>query len=168
MNEELRVALMSIVQRFGVDEVENVLQELDTRTAGGKSPAAPRRHSARGDAAGGRHRLTALEYVQKMDMSAERADVIRRAAKEFEQRTFLPTLGDIRSFCETYGIDEPRSKSRVGGIPRIFKFLTTMESAEVERMLDDRLFSGPVELGPIAEAIRGKAKQYREATAGGR
>ena len=52
--------------------------------------------------------------------------------------------------------------------PRVFKFLTTMETAEVERMLDDRLFAGPAELGPIAEAIRGKAKQYREAAAGSR
>ena len=81
---------------------------------------------------------------------------------------FLPTLGDIRSFCQTYGIDEPRSRSRLGGIPRVFKFLTTMEAKEVERMLDDRLFSGPAELGPIAEAIRGRARQYREAAAGGR
>ena len=101
-------------------------------------------------------------------MPAGRAEVIGRAAKEFERRVFLPTLGDVRSFCQTYGIDEPRSKSRVGGIPRVFKFLTTMETSEVERMLDARLFAGPAELGPIAEAIRGKAKQYREAAAGSR
>ena len=30
--------------------------------------------------------------------------------------------------------------------------------ADVERMLDDRMSSGPAQHGPIADAIRGKAK----------
>ena len=73
------------------------------------------------------------------------------------------TLSDIRNFCEAYGIEEPRSKSRASGIPRVFKFLASMDVADVERMLDDRMFSGPAQLGPIAGAIRGKAKEYRRA-----
>lgn len=107
-----------------------------------------------------------MDYVQSLDVSAERSAVVRRAAEEFERRVFLPTLGDVRSFCETYGIEEPKSRSRVSGIPRIFKFLVTMAAADVERMLDDRVFSGPASLGPIADAIRGKAKEYREAGTG--
>ena len=67
--------------------------------------------------------------------------VRRRATEEFEQRVFLSTLNDIRNFCEAYGIEEPRSKSRASGIPRVFKFLVTMDVADVERMLDDRMFS---------------------------
>ena len=39
----------------------------------------------------------------------------------------------------------------------------TMDVADVERMLDDRMFSGPAQLGPVADAIRGKAKEYRDA-----
>ena len=58
-----------------------------------------------------------------------------------------------------YEIEEPKSKTRVSGIPRIFKFLVTMDVAEVKTMLDDRMFSGPAELGPIADAIRSKAKE---------
>ena len=104
-----------------------------------------------------------MDYVKAMEVPVERAAVVRRAAEEFERRVFLPTLGDVRSFCEEFGIEEPRSTSRVSGIPRIFKFLVTMEVAEVERMLDGLVFSGPASLGPIADAIRGKAKEYREA-----
>ena len=88
--------------------------------------------------------------------------MLRRAAEEFEQRVFLSTLNDIRNFCEAYGIEEPRSKSRASGIPRVFKFLVTMDVADVERMLDDRMLSGPAQLGPVADAIRGKAKEYRD------
>lgn len=167
MDKALRSALEPVVQRFGFDEVAEALGELREPKKEGQPENTATRRSGRGGA-GTRRRLTAVEYVEKLDMPPERAEAVGRAAEEFERRVFLPTLGDIRSFCQTYGIDEPRSRSRLGGIPRVFKFLTTMEAKEVERMLDDRLFSGPAELGPIAEAIRGRARQYREAAAGGR
>ena len=38
----------------------------------------------------------------------------------------------------------------------------TMDAADVERMLDDRMFSAPNQLGPVADAIRGKAKEFRD------
>ena len=63
---------------------------------------------------------------------------------------FLSTLDDIRNFCEAYGIEESRSKSLASGIPKVFKFLVTMDVADVERMLDDRMFSGPAQLGVVA------------------
>ena len=80
---------------------------------------------------------------QSLEVPTERGAVLRRAAEEFQQRVFLSTLNDIRNFCEAHGIEEPRSKSRGSGIPRVFKFLVTMDVAGVERMLDDRMFSGP-------------------------
>ena len=108
-------------------------------------------------------RVSKADGSQSLEVPAEQGAVLRRATEEFEQRVFLSTLNDIRNFCEAYGIEEPRSKSRASGIPRVFKFLVTMDVADVERMLDDRMFSGPAQLGPIADAIRGKAKEYRDA-----
>ena len=95
---------------------------------------------------------------------AGRSAVVGRAAGEFERRAFLRTLGDIRSFCEAYGVEGLKLNSRASGIPRIFKFLATMEVADLEGILDDRLFSGPTQLGPIADAIRERAKECRRAT----
>jgi len=97
-----------------------------------------------------------------MDIPADRAEVMGRAAEAFEWRAFLPTVGDGRSFCETCGIEESKSKSRVTRIPRIFKFLVTMQLTNIQSMLDDGMFSGRAELGSIADAIRGKARWYRE------
>ena len=108
-------------------------------------------------------RVSKADGSQSLEVPAERGAVLRRAAEEFEQRVFLSTLNDIRNFCEAYGIEEPRSKSRASEIPRVFKFLVTMDVADVERMLDDRMFSGPAQFGPVAYAIRGKAKEYRDA-----
>ncbi len=109
-------------------------------------------------------RVSKADGSQSLEVPAEQGAVLRRATKEFEQRVFLSTLNDIRNFCEAYAGSRNRGrKSRASGIPRVFKFLVTMDVADVERMLDDRMFSGPAQLGPIADAIRGKAKEYRDA-----
>ncbi|MDE0271267.1 MAG: hypothetical protein OXP11_08695 [Gammaproteobacteria bacterium] len=164
INEELRVALQPVVKRFGMAAVQSALQEFPRQDRS----LEPQSRSGGGSIsrkAGRRRSLNAVEYVKKMDLSEEQADVIERAAREFERGTFLPTCGDIKRFCQEYGVDELKSTSRAAGVPRIFKFLREMEVADIEAILDDRLFSGPVELGPIAEAIRGRARQNRGALA---
>ena len=162
MEHEIRTALASIVERFGFERVSRTLHEMasqHTRLKAGKGVNAHER--ARNKGAENRRRRSAVEYVRTMNIAAARAEVVVRAAREFERRTFLPTLGDVRGFCEVYGIEEPSSKSRVSGIPRIFKFLATMDTTDVEQILNEGRFSGPAELGPIADAIRGKAREMR-------
>ncbi len=161
---DLHAVLRSMVEQHGFKTVSHVLHEMEARDPGPNSGDKAQAQRQRKNGRRVKRRLSAVDFVQSMEVPAERAAVVRRAAEEFEQRVFLPTLNDLRSFCEAYGIDEPRSRSRASGIPRIFKFLVTMAVADVEKMLDDRVFSGPAELGPIADAIRDKAKEYREAT----
>lgn len=162
VDHEVRTVLASIVERFGFERVSRALHEMASSQTRSRADEAVQPHRrGRSKGSGNRHHRSAVEYVRTMDMAAERAEVVGRAAREFERRTFLPTLGDIRSFCEVYGIEEPSSKSRVSGIPRIFKFLATMDTSDVEKILNDRMFSGPVELGPIADAIRGKSREMR-------
>ena len=166
--KDLRGALGSIVGQYGFDTVAQALHEMKTAEIGPnvrRETIAPRRirRTRRGPS---RRWRSAVEYVKAMEIPAERAAVVRRAAEEFERRLFLPTVVEVRSFCEAYGIDEPKSKSRANGVPRIFKFLVTLEAADLEKILDDRLFSGPAELGPIADAIRDKAKQHRQEAIG--
>ena len=164
MDKELRTALSSMIERFGFERVSRTLREMETDQVKQKTRRADPAKRAPNNGSGNKRRVSAVEYVRTMALPAERAEVIGRAAKEFERRTFLPTVGDVRSFCEVYGIEEPRSKTRTSGIPRIFKFLVTMNAAEVKTMLDDRMFSGPAELGPIADAIRSRAKEMRMGT----
>ena len=159
VDKELRTALSSMVERFGFESVSRTLREMEPDQVKLKTRRANRPRRARNKGSGNKRRVSAVEYVETMEIPAESVEVIRRAAEEFERRTFLPTVGDIRTFCEVYGIEEPKSKTRVSGIRRIFKFLVTMDVAEVKTMLDDRMFSGPAELGPIADAIRSKAKE---------
>ena len=168
VKNDLLAELGSMVERYGFETVYRILREMeagDTRPNARGQMGAQRRVRRKG---GGRskRRRSAVDYVEAMEVPAEQSAVVRRAAEEFERRAFLPTLSEVRIFYETYGIKVPRSKSRASEIPRVFKFLVTMEATDVERMLDDEMFSGPVSLGPIADAIRGKAKEYREAAIG--
>ena len=161
---DLRAALGSMVDRYGFKTVSRILHEMEVGDSGltAEDKAKTRSRRPRKSGRRTRQRVSAVDYVGAMEVPADRAAAVRRAAEEFERGAFLPTLGDVRGFCDAYGIKEPRSKSRASSIPRIFKFLATMDGLDVERMLDDRMFSGPASLGPIADAIRDRARQYRE------
>lgn len=37
-----------------------------------------------------------------------------------------------------------------------------MQLTDIQGMLNDGMFSGPAEFSPIADAIQGKAREYRE------
>ena len=165
---DLRAALGSLVERHGFRKVSRLLLEMEP--GDGESPMAKKRmavepgRTRRTGRERPQRRLSAMDYVQGLKPGAERARIMARAAEAFDMRAFLPTLGDIRAFCEAYGIKEPRANSRNGGIPRIFRFLATMDPAELQKILDDESFAGPSRLGPIADAIRSRAKELRELT----
>ena len=105
-----------------------------------------------------RAKVNAPEYVVKMELSSEKEPIAVELAKRFEKKAFLPTFGDIRNFCQIYEIDEPASKSRASAIPRVFKFIATMEAGEIQRILDDGMFFGSV----AAWTYRGRDPAQRQ------
>ena len=98
-------------------------------------------------------KVTAPEYVAKMDLPADHKRLMEEAADRFCAKSFLPTIGDIRNFCEIYQIALPKSGSRASAIPRVFRFLAAMNTSELQTMLDNGLFSGPARYGLVSEAI---------------
>ena len=98
-------------------------------------------------------KVTAPEYVAKMDLPADHKRLMEEAADRFCAKSFLPTIGDIRNFCEIYQIALPKSGSRASAIPRVFRFLAAMDTSELQTMLDNGLFSGPARYGLVSEAI---------------
>ena len=108
-----------------------------------------------------RPRLTASEYVVKMDVAEDRRQWLTEVAGQFDAKSFLPTSGDVRRFCGMYGVPAPGSMARGSAIPRVFKFIGKMARDEVSEMLDSGMFSGPAQLGPIADAIRDAGRARR-------
>ena len=162
-DSDLRNALQRLIQDHGYSEVHRGLRELKSSGLPRKSPHRSKKDeissSSRATPRPKKRssRITAPEYVAKAEISSERRPLVDELSRRFENKSFLPTFGDVRNFCQIYGIDEPASRSRAGAIPRLFKFLAAMEAHEIRRILDDGMFSGPSRLGPIADAIRRSA-----------
>lgn len=157
VQENLTGILRNIVQEHGYELVHNELHQLNASESAPTSdfgilasadPATHTRKSSR------KSKITAPQYVAKMDLSIDKEPLVAEIAERFQEKSFLPTIGDIGNFCQIYGIDLPASRTRANAIPRLFKFIAAMETADVSRLLNDGAFSGPSRLGPIADAIR--------------
>ena len=151
---KLKPALRSLVREHGLGEVLKSLGEIAESRHGSVKQLAVRSNGAEKKVRRRKPRLTAPEYVEKMDIPADKSVVVAELAKRFEQKDFLPNFAAIADFCRTYEIKVPASKVRANTIPHVFKLIAYMEIAEVERIRDDGMFSGPSRLGPIADAIR--------------
>ena len=166
MNERnLKSELSSMVRAYGIDKVFRSLEEIRTSNVTVGS-IDPERSRERGKPKTGRSRArpTALDYIDRMDVETTKKAALVELGRRFQNKTFLPNFGDIRNFCQIYGIEEPASKSRTSAMPRIFQFIASMSVGDIRRMVDEDMFSGPSRLGPIAEAIRksGRASKRRE------
>ena len=159
----LEDTLRPIVREHGLGSVLEALgkiaSEQDAQSAlplavnGADKPKKARKRSPK---------LNAIEYAAKMELASDKQAAIVELAERFERKDFLPTFGDIRNFCDIHGIDVPASKTRASSIPRVFKFLANdMDAREAQRILDDGMFSGPSQLGPIADAIRRNGRASR-------
>ena len=155
MKNPIEAALRPIVRQYGLGSVLESLgkiadaQRESSTQVGGSSDADKGKKSKKRSV-----KATAPEYVSKMELSSEKVSPVAELAERFERKAFLPTFGDIAHFCQMYGIEVPASKTRASAIPRVFKHIAAMETEEIQRILDDGLFSGPSRLGPIADAIR--------------
>ena len=162
-NSRLDSTLRSLVQRHGLGNVLRSLGEIASRDSESASAEPSIVHRRLTETKGRpRHKPTAQEYVSRMTLPLWKEAVVSEFAVRFDRRTFLPTFSDIAHFCQIYGIDVPASKSRASAIPRVFRFIASeMDAREAQRILDDGLFSGPSQLGPIADAIRRTGRASR-------
>ena len=164
----LKDNLRSMVRQYGFEQVDQSLHEIELSDGHARKNSKQAKESIgnRNAAKSGKNRAksTAPEYVAKMELPSQREVVVSELALRFEDKSFLPSFGDIVNFCSVYSIDVPASKSRVSAIPRVFKHLAVMELSEVQRILDDGMFSGPSRLGPIADAIRRNGRASRQSS----
>ena len=157
----LEGALRSMVRRYGFEQVNESLQEIGISDSYLEKPnhkAMPPTDSVDAQANKRTPRITAIEYVAKMDLPPEKKAPVTELAKRFERKSFLPSTGDIANFCQVYRLDKPASKSRASAIPRVFKYIASMDAIAIQKILDEGMFSGPSRLGPIADAIRNNGR----------
>ena len=96
-----------------------------------------------------------------MVLADDQRRLLAEAAEKFQEKAFLPTVGDVRHFCEVHGFNGPASGSRADAVPRVFRFLATLNADDLRTTLDGGMFSGPARLGPIADAILDAGRERR-------
>jgi hypothetical protein len=102
-----------------------------------------------------RHRRSASDYIEPMELPAEQKNILRELANRFESRVFLPTIGDIRYFLErNKGVSLNSIRSRAAAIPHVFDILRTLPAENLTDILQDGNYAGPSRLGPLSDAIR--------------
>ena len=159
----LAETLRTIVHQYGIDRVEKTLFEIRKLADG--SPRRSNPSSARSNPCGKQNvtqkrnvQNSASVFVSKLEVSTEVKHLLSKLAKRYEKKKFLPTIGELRNFFEIHRIDAPTKFSRVTAIPYVFRYLSNLEIHEIQSMLRTNSFSGPTQLGPIAEAIRRSSK----------
>ncbi len=140
--------LQGLVRRHGISSVLHSLADIQA------APERPSNSLSRKRRYNATSKSSAVDYVYKMTLPQDKSVVMTRAAQRFEDGEFLPNIASIREFCRIYNIEMGKTASRASSIPRVFTFLAAMDSAEITKLLDESVFSGPTRLAPIADAIR--------------
>lgn len=159
--DRLAASLQELVREHGLEQVSRSLQEIGgpIGQALNAMPSASTIAQRNANTRDKRKRsATALERVEKMDLPSETASSVIQLAKRFDERSFMPTFGDIAHFCRVYGVEEPASKSRASAIPRVFRTIAAMSPDDIQILLDYGAFCGPARLGPISDAIARAAR----------
>ena len=160
--DRLVASLRELVQEHGLEQVSRSLHEIGGRDGQAQQDAAPssgRPSRRRAGTKGKRKRAaTALERVEKMELPTETADSVLQLAKRFDEKSFMPTFGDVAHFCRVYDIEEPASKSRASAISRVFRTIAAMNAEDIQILIDYGAFSGPARLGPISDAIARRSR----------
>lgn len=152
----LEAQLRLLIDHFGDERVELALRRIarsDPRARPGRGAPGRKKKS--------RPRATAPEFVSKMALADDQRRLLAEAAEKFQEKAFLPTVGDVRHFCEMHGVGGPASGSRADAVPRVFRFLATLNADDLRTTLDSGMFSGPARLGPIADAILDAERERR-------
>ena len=148
---DLTQTLQGLVRRHGISSVLHSLADIQ---------AAPDQHPSSGTRKrtyNARNKLSAVDYVDKMTLPQEKAEIMVCAAQRFEEGGFLTSIADIREFCRIHNVDLGKSASRASSVPRVFTFLAAMDTADLTKLLGEGAFSGPARLAPLADAIRNRS-----------
>ena len=114
---------------------------------------SPARGRGRRPSTARRSRPTAADYVARMDLPELVREPLGELAGRFDERLFLPTIGDVRNFLLFCDYDGAVPKARGAAVSCVFKLLARMDPGRVATICDERMFSGPANMLSIADAI---------------
>lgn len=92
-----------------------------------------------------------VDYIA--EKHPDKASNLRLLLEQFQDKTFLPELRDIKRFFERHGRPLDGIKSRAEAGPRLFELLATLETRDLEGLYEGANKKGPSSLGLISDQI---------------
>lgn len=167
----LKDLLSPLIKQWGRDEVLRAIYDMeqskDSRDAEGKGSLSARHDSI----VGRRHREPAAKpnavmIAQAADVPPEKRVLLISLASQFEHKSFLPTISDVRNFLEMRGQDAASVKQRSDAFRKVIRAVMDMPNENIERMIRSSRHSGPSQLGPLSDAIKAASVAVRSTTTG--
>ena len=151
-DEILRGLIQTLVDGWGHSAVQDALDglgaaEADIRPRRAKSEPQPS--------------PKALEIIENLDLPSDRKPILAELAKRFDEGRAFPKLGDIKSFLLSHHRKGADLKGRLSGFNRMLPILVEMSPKGLEKLLTRSQHSGPADLAPISDAIRGAGENLR-------
>jgi hypothetical protein len=82
-------------------------------------------------------------------------------ATRFENRQFLPTIGDVQDFLGRKNVHVNTLRGRSAAVPKIIGILSDLPDESLETILRDDNYRGPSRLGPLSDAIKARGTAIR-------
>ncbi|HDR9267723.1 TPA: hypothetical protein QDB24_003194 [Burkholderia vietnamiensis] len=158
-NKFLMQRLQLLIDEYGFDATLSVLHELAPGQSSGRRYGS---HSAE-KAARNARAIGMVALVDAIEGEGGKKALLHLLASRFDEKKFLPSVSDARSFMETYG-ETPKLKQRSEAVRPVFRLLTEMSAESLERIKSTDVSWGVSRLGPLADAIRDRGAEMRSAT----
>lgn len=151
--------LAPLLREWGYDTVRQCLEEIQAgQIKDNFSRAAHKRKPAKT-----RRRPSAVEMVERLDITADQKDPFHVLASRFDAKTFLPAASDVRHFLEMRGHGPSPVKQRQDAFRKVLDVLLSMADDELMLLQTSGTHAGPTQLGPLSDAIKATSAAVRNA-----
>ena len=153
--------LAPIIRQWGRDEVLHAISEIhetDTiKNTYNTSFLEERKRSSQ--------KPSAVMIAEKYNLPSEKRILLIEIAAQFDHKSFLPTISDVRNFLKMRGEDAGSIKQRPEAFRKVIKAIVDMPDESLQRLIRGSRHSGPSQLGPLSDAIKAASASVREQNA---
>ena len=156
----LRKILSALVEDYGYQSVRTCLE--DCAAGRRKLKVTGESTSVGNNKTRARPRPRAMEVVENLEIGdQEKKQILVALAREFEEKSFMPNVNNVRAFLTRQGQDASRVKSRQQAVTAVFRCLADWETQSLFEFQKKGSYGGPKSLAAIAETIEKVGQQNR-------
>jgi len=103
----------------------------------------------------------AVQLIEKLELSDTKKELFDQLAREFDAGRAFPKIFDVRAFLFSHLQNAKEVRSRGHGFQKMIPILEGMSEKGLMNLISRSHHSGPAELDPISDAIKGMGEDLR-------